>query len=47
MNRYCVRIQSAEVDIKIVSAIVNVKTLEDSELVARRGRGSVWKAVLD
>lgn len=41
------RIEGTEVNIKINSTIVNVKTLKDAELVPRRSRGAVWHAVLD
>ena len=41
------RIQGAEVNIKIMSTVVNIKTLEDAELVPRRFRRGVWDAVLD
>ena len=41
------RIEGAEVNIKINSTIVNVKTLKDAELVPSRSRRGVWNAVLD
>jgi hypothetical protein len=41
------RVKSAEVDIKILSAVVSVKRLKDAELVAMCGRGGVWNVILN
>jgi hypothetical protein len=40
------RVKGAVVDIKIMSAIVDVKTLKDTELVPRSSQGSIWDVVL-
>lgn len=46
-DRYYLRVERAEVDIKISSAIVNIKTLEYAELVSGMGFRGRWNVVLD
>jgi hypothetical protein len=46
-HRFHLRIESAEVDVKILSAVMNVKTLKNTELVSSRGGRGVWNIVLD
>jgi hypothetical protein len=41
------RIESAEVNIKISSTVVNIQTLKYAELVLRRSSRGVWNIVLD
>jgi len=41
------RIEGAEVNIKISSTVVNIKTLKDAEFVPMRRRFGIWNAVLD
>ena len=41
------RIEGAEVNVKINLTIVDVETLKDAELVARLSRRGIWNAVLD
>jgi hypothetical protein len=40
------RVEGAVVDIKIMSAIVNVETLKNTQLVPRSSQGSIWDIIL-
>lgn len=41
------RVESAEVNIKINPTVVNIQTLKDAELVPRGSPRCVWNVVLD
>jgi hypothetical protein len=46
-HRSFLRVEMTEVYIEISSAIMDIKTLKDAELVTRNGRRGVWNIILN
>ncbi len=45
-REFSLRVESAEVYVKIFSAIVNIKTFKNAELILKMSRRPVWNVVL-